>query len=174
MQQTYGSRCSGGAIGRRGGSNGPCACVYTLAAPPSQPQGSTVTYLQKAGVSCGTGLRHGVTMHPRGRHSREGVTLLPHRMTQTTAREQQQQQGPHYNHNNWQRTWREEVIEDDGMGPCEKHQDIRSKWCYLKVSFPCETSARGVLLQRRAQSLVNSSVQLGQRQSAIMRYAEVG
>ena len=44
----------------------------------SQPRGSTLTFQHNAGVSYGTGLRHGVTMHPRGRHLREGRILLVH------------------------------------------------------------------------------------------------
>ena len=42
------------------------------------PQGPTLTFQHKAGVSWATGLRHGVTMHPRGRHSREGMIPLSH------------------------------------------------------------------------------------------------
>ena len=42
------------------GSNG------SNAAQLSQPRGSTLTFQPRAGVSCATGLRHGVTMHPGG------------------------------------------------------------------------------------------------------------
>ena len=59
------------------------------AAQLSCPQGSTLTVQLDAGVSCGTGLRHGVTMHPRGRHSRGVMTLMPHGVTQSTVCEQQ-------------------------------------------------------------------------------------
>ena len=45
--------------------------------PAYQPWGSTLTFQPRAGVSWVQGLRHGVTMHPRGRHLREGMTLLP-------------------------------------------------------------------------------------------------
>ena len=67
-------------------------------APPSQPQGSTLTFQHNAGVPCGTGLRHGVTMHPRGRHSREGMIPLSHGTYTELAREQQPppQPQPHY------------------------------------------------------------------------------
>ena len=45
------------------------------AAQLSQPWGSTLTFQRHAGVSCVQGLRHGVAMHPRGRHLREDMTL---------------------------------------------------------------------------------------------------
>ena len=71
------------------GSNG------SNAAQLNCPQGATLTFQRKAGVSCGTGLKHGVTMHPRGRHLREAITLMPHGMTQWTACEQQPQSTLH-------------------------------------------------------------------------------
>ena len=40
--------------------------------------GSILFFQLSVGVSCGIGLRHGVTMHPWGQHSREGMILLPH------------------------------------------------------------------------------------------------
>ena len=52
------------------GSNGPNA------AQPDQPWGSTLTFQLYAGVSWVHGLRHGVAMHPRGRHLRGDRTLL--------------------------------------------------------------------------------------------------
>ena len=58
------------------------------AAQPDQPWGSTVTFQRNAGVSWVLGLRHGVAMHPRGRHLREGMTLLP-TWESRTEREQQ-------------------------------------------------------------------------------------
>ena len=61
---------------------------------PHHPWGSTLTFQLDVGVPCGTGLRHGVTMHPRGRHLRGGMTLLPHGVTQRTACEQQPTQPP--------------------------------------------------------------------------------
>ena len=64
------------------GSNG------SNAAQPSCPQGSTLTFQSKTGVSWRTGLRHGATMRPRGRHLREDMILLPHGVTHPTAREQ--------------------------------------------------------------------------------------
>ena len=67
------------------------------AAQLNQPRGSTLTFQRtKAGVSCGTGLRHGVTMHPGGRHLRGVMTLMPHGVTQSTACEQQ----PNYHYTN--------------------------------------------------------------------------
>ena len=59
------------------------------AAQLSCPQDSTLVFQPRAGVSCGAGLRHGVTMYPRGRHLREDMTLLPHGLLQRTASEQQ-------------------------------------------------------------------------------------
>ena len=59
------------------------------AAQLSCPRGTTLTFQLNAGVSCGTGRRHGATTHPRGRHLRGVMTLLPRGMTQVTAREQQ-------------------------------------------------------------------------------------
>ena len=52
-------------------------------------QGSTRTFQPKAGVSWELGLRHGVTMHPRGRHLREGRILRSHGKDTTKVREQQ-------------------------------------------------------------------------------------
>ena len=66
-------------------------------AQPSHPRGSTLTFQHIVGVSWARGLRHGVTMHPRGRHLREDRTLLPHGKDSTLEREQQpphQQQRP--------------------------------------------------------------------------------
>ena len=58
------------------GSNG------SNAAQLSQPRGSTrtsqSTAMRETDVSWVHGLRHGVTMHPRGRHLREGMILLVH------------------------------------------------------------------------------------------------
>ena len=53
------------------------------------PRGSILIYQPSVGVPCGTGLRHGVTMYPRGRHSREDMILLPHGLTQRTVCEKQ-------------------------------------------------------------------------------------
>ena len=75
-----------GARQRVQGSNG------LNAAQLSCPQGATLTFQLNVGVSCGTGSRHGVTTHPRGRHLRGVMTLLPRGMTQMTAREQQPSQ----------------------------------------------------------------------------------
>ena len=86
-----------GTIGRYMGSNG------TNAAQPSQPWGSTLTFQLHAGVSWVHGLRHGVTMHPRGRHLREVMTPWSHGMSHTQAREQLP---PHqHNHDNWRKRW---------------------------------------------------------------------
>ena len=52
-------------------------------------QGSISIFQHKVGVSCGTGLGHGVTMHPRGRHLRGVMILMSHGLTHPTAREQQ-------------------------------------------------------------------------------------
>ena len=60
-------------------------------APPSWPQGSTLTFQHNVGMSWALGLRHGLTMHPRGRHLREGMTLRYHGKTPKLAREQQPQ-----------------------------------------------------------------------------------
>ena len=59
------------------------------AAQFSCPQSPTLTFRHNAGVSWVNGLRHGVTMHPRGRHLSKGMTLLPHGLTHHTACEQQ-------------------------------------------------------------------------------------
>ena len=54
-------------------------------------QGSTRTFQpiakQEIGVSWAHGLRHGVTMHPRGRHLREGMILLIHGWGQQPKRQ---------------------------------------------------------------------------------------
>ena len=65
------------------------------AAQLSCPQGSTLAFQHEVGVSCGTGLRHGATMHPRGRHFRGIMTLMQHGVTHLTAREQQPTPSPH-------------------------------------------------------------------------------
>ena len=68
--------------------------------PAYQPWGSTLTFQHRAGVSWVHGLRHGVAMHPRGRHLREGMILLFTWESHNQAREKQpttQQQLPqHY------------------------------------------------------------------------------
>ena len=120
------------------------------AAQLSQPRGSTLIVQHKVGVSCGIGLRHGVTMHPRGRHSREGMILLSHGITQLTARGQQPVTTTQYNHlhnnrNNWWRPWDEGSIKEEGVGPRTKHQDIVSRRCYREHRSPCETSVGGAL-----------------------------
>ena len=74
------SRCSGGPSGRCRGTTGKACNLACL--PPSLtiPRGSTRTFQSTAkqgtGVSWAHGLRHGMTMHPRGRHLREGMILL--------------------------------------------------------------------------------------------------
>ena len=65
------------------------------AAQPDCPQGSTLTFQLYAGVPWVHGLRHGVTMHPRGRHLREGRIPWSHGKSHNLAREQQPQ------HNHW-------------------------------------------------------------------------
>ena len=91
-RQVHGGRYSGGTHGRYRGSNGSNSAQF------SHPQGSTLTFQHNVGVSYETGLRHGVTMHPRGRHLREGMILPPHGTYTHEAREQQQPL--HNNHNN--------------------------------------------------------------------------
>ena len=44
--------------------------------PVCQPWGSILIFQHKIAVSWAFGLRHGVAMHPRGRHLREGIILL--------------------------------------------------------------------------------------------------
>ena len=68
--------------------------------PAYQPWGSTLTFRHNAGVSWVHGLRHGVAMHPRGRHLREGMTLLFTWESHTTESEQQPTQ-QHIYHNHW-------------------------------------------------------------------------
>ena len=64
------------------GYNGKGMQFYMPTAQPDHPWGSTRTFQSTAeqgtGVSWVHGLRHGVTMHPRGRHLREGMILLIH------------------------------------------------------------------------------------------------
>ena len=112
------------------GSNG------SNAAQPGRPQGSTLTFQHKAGVSCGTGLRHGVTMHPRGRHLREGMIPLPHGVTQRTAREQKCILLLQHDYNNQPRSWDRGVIKEEGKGLHEQHQGVHSRGCCKRlVSF---------------------------------------
>ena len=104
-----------------------------------RPWVSTLTFQcvpkRVIGVPCGIGLRHGVTMHPRGNHSREGMILPPHGITYQTAREQQRtiQHNNHYNwanyHNKEWRPWKSERDRDDGTRPSGEHQDRYSQRC---------------------------------------------
>ena len=95
------------------------------AAQLDQPWGSTLTFQPRVGVSWVHGLRHGVTMHPRGRHLREGRVPWSHGTSHTQAREQQPPHQPHYmktpietqfskkeddaNCQNWHVVWRQGV-----------------------------------------------------------------
>ena len=54
-----------------------------------RPWGATLTFQLYTGVPWVHGLRHGVTMHPRGRHLREGMIPWSHGKSRTKAREQQ-------------------------------------------------------------------------------------
>ena len=110
------------------------------AAQLSCPQGSTLTFQHKAGVSCGTGLRHGVTMHPRGRHLRGGMTLLSHGTYKATAREQQPITQPH-NHNNCWRSWVTGVNRRQRLRLHRGCQDIGSKW-HRQLKFPLREASR--------------------------------
>ena len=102
------------------------------AAQLSHPWASTLTFRRNAGVSWVLGLRHGVTMHPRGRHLRGDRILLPHGMTPITAREQKPTQ-QHY-HNHWS-PWSNRVTEQGGERPYDKYRDIDSRrYCQDKVS----------------------------------------
>ena len=65
------------------GSNGLNASQF------SNIWGRTLSFQRNVGVSWVFGLRHGVAMHPRGRHLRESMTLLSSWESHTTAREQQ-------------------------------------------------------------------------------------
>ena len=69
-------------------------------AQPSHPRGSTLTFQLTAGVSWALGLRHGVTMHPRGRHLRGDRIPLPHGKDSALEREQQPP------HQLWHDSWR--------------------------------------------------------------------
>ena len=62
------------------------------------PRGSTLTFQHNTSVSCGTCLKHGETMHPRGRHLKEGMIPLSRGTYTELAREQQPPQQPpqHY------------------------------------------------------------------------------
>ena len=126
------------------GTNGPNAAQLV------RPQGSTLTFQHKAGASWATGLRHGVTMHPRGRHSREGMILPPHGTYNEPAREQQQTTSPH-NHNHWDTTqpynywwksWITRVNKEEGLGPYRGCQEIVSKG-YHQSKFPLREASRG-------------------------------
>ena len=128
---------------------------YKWQAQLDHPWGSTLTFQHKAGVSYGIGLRHGVTMHPRGTHLREGMILPPHGVTHQTAREQQptiQHNNYHQctkhsekwfevwhnnnNYNQWWRPWKDRNNRDDGIGPGKEHQEMVSEWCYRKLASP--------------------------------------
>ena len=103
------------------------------AAQLSQPWGSNLTFQHDAGVSCGIGLRHGVTMHPRGRHSREGMILLPHGVTPITAHEQKPTQQHYYNQ--WS-PWSNRITKQGGERPYEKCRDIDSRRHYQDTISP--------------------------------------
>ena len=66
------------------------------AAQPDQPWGSTLTFqrIAKRGAGAARVLSRGVTMHPRGRHLREGRVLRSHGKSPALAREQLPPQQP--------------------------------------------------------------------------------
>ena len=84
-------RCSRGPTGKYMGSIG------LNAAQPDQPWGSTLTFqrIAKRGPRAARVLSRGVTMHPRGRHLREGGILRSHGKSPTLAREQHTPLQPH-------------------------------------------------------------------------------
>ena len=80
--------------------------IGSSATQPSRPRGSTLTFQLHIGVPWVQGLRHGVTMHPRGRHLREGRIPWSHGKSHNPVREQLPQQTTQqhnhyyqYNHN---------------------------------------------------------------------------
>ena len=110
-------------------------------------QATTLTFQLKVGVPCVIGLRHGVTMHPRGRHLRGVRTPLPHGLTNPTAREQQTPIQLLHNHHNQWGPWDNGIKRGNGVGPCRKREDISSRWRYRNNVFLCETLVGGALLQ---------------------------
>ena len=108
------------------GSNG------SNAARPCRPQGSTLTFQPRAGVPWVHGLRHGVTMHPRGRHLREGRIPWPHGTRQTLAREQLPTQ-PLQQHYQYRRRkgsegrslWKQVMIQHNHYNPAQDRRKRR-------------------------------------------------
>ena len=82
------------------GSNGSNAAQFDC------PQGSTLTFQHNVGVSWAQGLRHGVAMHPRGRHLREGRIPWSHGKSHSQVRERQPPHQPQQLHDN-RRFWSE-------------------------------------------------------------------
>ena len=76
------------------------------AAQLSRPQGSTLTFKPRIGVSWVHGLRHGVAMHPRGRHLRECMSPWSHGKSHTQARKQQPPHQPIQLHD---QSWRNQL-----------------------------------------------------------------
>ena len=85
--------------------------------------------MQGAGVSCGTGLRHGATMHPRGRHLRGVMIPLPHGLTNLTAREQQRHIQPqHYHYHYYESDANDHLMRRDSYHFNEYPQSLRRAW----------------------------------------------
>ena len=140
------------------GSNG------SNAAQLDQPWGSTLTFQHNVGMSCGTGLRHGVTMHPRGPHLREGMILLPHGTTHRMARKQQPPTTTklplQHDHDNWWRTRKRGIHGEGDKRPNNKHQDISSRWCYEELVSPARRQSGELYYSFKRTTLVNLDTKL--------------
>ena len=152
---------------------------YKWRACPDHPWGSTLTSQcipkRVIGVPCGIGLTHGVTMHPRGRHLREGMVLLRHGLTHSTEREQHEPSQPHkYLHNhlhnhihnyhyNWWRPWYGERGREDGTRPGNKRRDIASRRRYRDYVPPAKPQSGEFYRNVEHTNLVNSDQKLGRR-----------
>ena len=79
------------------GYNRTRVCACTSLAQPCRPRGSTRTFQQLVNQEVGASRvqRHGATMHPRGRHLREGRILWSHGTSTALAHEQQPAQPRH-------------------------------------------------------------------------------
>ena len=133
------------------------------------PQGTTLTFQLNAGVPCVTGLRHGVTMHPRERHLRGVRIPLPHGLTNSTAREQQPTTQSTYNCNQWE-PWYNGINRGDGIRPYKERQDISSKWRYRYNVFPCEKQVGELYYNQRGTNLVKSDMEMGRGRVQPMDY----
>ena len=96
-----------------------------------RPRGSTLTFQLNAGVSWVHGLRHGVAMHPRGRHLREDRTLLftwesQHRSVNSSHHNNHNNNHNHYHNHNHDATknFGGKAMVQNAEGQCQETKQV--------------------------------------------------